>query len=219
MDMTTASPPRFSKRPVRLALRCKITPASFCIPRSPALLLPSAKPQRPRGAGSGRNCNVAEFVDLSLGADRGNTDAANANARACDCEWVDTATIVESPPSAAADVGDLGLLHINSAIRRKTSDGVRTDLDGGRTRGQRQPRGQHKTDQSTRMLRQGRCSFGRSEWRAQDRSCPYLLRDISHSLQSTPMPPGCRLVQEPQSRHSPFKLEHGGAARRTKSAR
>ena len=44
MDMTTASPPRLSIRPVRLALRCMMTPASFCIHRSPPLVVPIAKP-------------------------------------------------------------------------------------------------------------------------------------------------------------------------------
>jgi hypothetical protein len=43
-EMTTASPPRLSINPVRFAFRCRITPASFCIQRSPALALPIAKP-------------------------------------------------------------------------------------------------------------------------------------------------------------------------------
>src|SRR5262245_24697255 len=44
IEMTTASPPRLRIRPVRFAFRCKITPASFCIHRSPALVEPIAKP-------------------------------------------------------------------------------------------------------------------------------------------------------------------------------
>src|SRR5262245_43828449 len=44
IEMTTASPPRLRIRPVRFALRCRITPDSFCIHRSPALAVPIAKP-------------------------------------------------------------------------------------------------------------------------------------------------------------------------------
>jgi hypothetical protein len=44
IEMTTASPPRLSISPSRFAFRCMITPASFCIQRSPPLAVPSAKP-------------------------------------------------------------------------------------------------------------------------------------------------------------------------------
>ena len=44
MLITTASPPRLSINPVRFAFRCMITPASFCIHRSPALFVPNTKP-------------------------------------------------------------------------------------------------------------------------------------------------------------------------------
>jgi hypothetical protein len=44
MDMTTASPPRLSISPVRLAFRCMMTPFSFCIQRSPPLMVPIANP-------------------------------------------------------------------------------------------------------------------------------------------------------------------------------
>src|SRR5262245_51159078 len=46
IEMTTASPPRLRIRPVRFAFRCRITPDSFCIQRSPALAVPIAKPYR-----------------------------------------------------------------------------------------------------------------------------------------------------------------------------
>src|SRR6516165_2089057 len=42
--ITTASPPRLSISPSRLALRRIITPCSFCNHRSPALVVPRAKP-------------------------------------------------------------------------------------------------------------------------------------------------------------------------------
>src|SRR5262245_6617244 len=44
IEMTTASPPRLKISPVRLAFKWRITPASFCIQRSPALDVPIAKP-------------------------------------------------------------------------------------------------------------------------------------------------------------------------------
>lgn len=43
-EMTTASPPRLRISPSRFAFRRRITPASFCIQRSPALEVPMAKP-------------------------------------------------------------------------------------------------------------------------------------------------------------------------------
>ena len=44
MLITTASLPRLSINPCRLAIRRKITPLPFCSHRSPALLGPKAKP-------------------------------------------------------------------------------------------------------------------------------------------------------------------------------
>jgi hypothetical protein len=43
-EMTTASPPRLRISPSRFAFSRRITPASFCIQRSPALDVPMAKP-------------------------------------------------------------------------------------------------------------------------------------------------------------------------------
>jgi len=44
MLITTASPPRLSISPSRLAFRRMMTPCSFCNHRSPALVVPRAKP-------------------------------------------------------------------------------------------------------------------------------------------------------------------------------
>jgi hypothetical protein len=47
IEITTASPPKLSIRPVRLAFRCMMTPLSFLSHRSPVLALPITMPYRP----------------------------------------------------------------------------------------------------------------------------------------------------------------------------
>ena len=44
IEMTTASPPKLSIRPVRFAAKCMMTPFSFFSQRSPPLVLPKTKP-------------------------------------------------------------------------------------------------------------------------------------------------------------------------------
>jgi hypothetical protein len=128
IEITTASPPRLSIRPVRLAFRCRITPAPFCIHRSPPLAVPMAShigpvrrsPRNPRGRQAYRRPLVSRCADAT-------------DTQATDGKRVSIAPVVQCPGPAgtAADIGHLHLSHVHGAVRRQPGHRVWPDLDGG----------------------------------------------------------------------------------------
>ena len=70
IDMTTASPPRLSMRPVRFAFRCMMTPFSFSQPKITAARSPDCKAIAGLAIGARKVRQTVEFVNLALGVDR-----------------------------------------------------------------------------------------------------------------------------------------------------